>query len=123
MVCRHWVTVRVHARDNSRANGRLLTVAILVLHTGSMKFVSGRGHLTGRRSRQPLTKRENASLNSETCSSVRESAYGGGKVVISLAARDSGREQYPSGGRWKWPARGGGRRAKTVRGGAAKTRG
>ena len=48
---------------------RVLTIAVLVLHRKVVSWCWWAG-----RAGRPLTNREKASLNSETCSSVRESA-------------------------------------------------
>jgi hypothetical protein len=63
-----------------RKDIRVLTITVLVLLRSTMSAPDSvcepsHFHAVGFRGRGALTNREKASLNSETCSSVRESAY------------------------------------------------
>ena len=89
---------------------RVLTIAILVLCTISQQTCRVKQHMlssrqaTTRRTwgQKLLTKRENASLNSETCSSVRESACNMALALRRERGRRAGAVLISQGGVWAW---------------------
>ena len=91
-----------------RALERVLTITILVLCTISQQtcrvkqhMLSSRQATIGRTGGQKLlTKRENASLNSETCSSVRESACNGALALRREGGQRAGAVLISQGGVW-----------------------
>lgn len=67
-----------HAWVEMKVGEGKLTIAILVLWSGKRQVSNQQRCATEETAKKGrLTKREKASLNSETCSSVRESACGG----------------------------------------------
>jgi hypothetical protein len=91
-----------------RASGKVLTIAILVLCTISQQACRVKQQMLSSRQatirrtgdKKLLTKRENASLNSETCSSVRESACNRALAVRREGGQRAGAVLISQGGVW-----------------------